>query len=135
MDAVILKAVRPRSPQEKKELTYRKDRRNVYGESPYGARKSIPLRKAQANRENRRAQEQCLPSLPLAIDEEMGDEIVSKIEAQPPVVWKKMPDAPLGEVLKRKMDRRKSQSGPKQTFTSPTISLGELFEKLFDRVD
>lgn len=127
--------MRPRSPQEKKELSYRKDRRNVYGESPHGARKSIPLRKAQANRENRRAQEQCLPSLPLAIDEEMGDEITSRIKAQPPVVWEKMPDAPLGEVLKRKMDRRKALSGPKQTLNSRTISGAELFEKLFDWVD
>jgi hypothetical protein len=49
--------MRERTPQEKKSLSLAKDRRNVYGEAPHGARKSIPLRKKLRNRANRHNQE------------------------------------------------------------------------------
>jgi hypothetical protein len=45
--------MRERTPQEKKSLSLAKDRRNVYGEAPHGAWKSIPLRKKLRNRANR----------------------------------------------------------------------------------
>jgi hypothetical protein len=44
---------RAKTPQEKKVLSYQKDRRNTYGESVHGARKAIPQRKAWVNRSYR----------------------------------------------------------------------------------
>ena len=43
------------SPQEKKELSLQKDRRNAYGENDKASRKNIPRAKARVNRANRRA--------------------------------------------------------------------------------
>lgn len=95
-----------RSPQEKKELSYQRDRRNCYGESPHGARKSIPLQKALRNRANRHAQNLPLNLLGHALDEEVADEAESKIHQRAPRDWKKYPDAPLAEVInKKKKDR------------------------------
>jgi hypothetical protein len=54
-----------RTPQEKKKLSLAKDRRNVYGEAPHGARKSIPLQKKLRNRANRHSQEAQLPTGPV----------------------------------------------------------------------
>jgi len=46
------------TPQEKKELSYERDRRNVYGRSPHASRKAIPLHKALRNRANRHLENQ-----------------------------------------------------------------------------
>lgn len=35
--------MREKTPQEKKQLSLQKDRRNVYGEAPHAVRKNIPL--------------------------------------------------------------------------------------------
>src|SRR5204862_90940 len=96
--------------QEKKQLSYDKDRRNVYGESPHGARKVIPLRKKLRNRANRRVQEQSLPSVGDAVDEQLIEQIESRMSARAPVVWNKLPDAPLREVIQRKQRRRQTGS-------------------------
>jgi hypothetical protein len=94
------------TPQEKKRLSLKKDRRNVFGEAPHGARKSIPLRKKLANRANRHQQEARLPSGPLALDADQADEIESAVRAKAPMVWEKYPDAPLGEVIAEKQRKR-----------------------------
>jgi hypothetical protein len=60
--------MKERTPQEKKSLSLAKDRRNVYGEAPHGARKSIPLKKKLRNRANRHEQESKLPSEPIQFD-------------------------------------------------------------------
>ncbi|WP_194828528.1 hypothetical protein [Nocardia sp. XZ_19_231] len=46
--------VRRRSPQEKKSLSYAKDRRNGYGENDKSSRKNIPRNKRIRNRVDRR---------------------------------------------------------------------------------
>ena len=57
--SAILDAMeRRRTPQDKKILSYLKDRRNSYGEHDKGSRKTIPARKAWVNRTYRHAVKQ-----------------------------------------------------------------------------
>lgn len=105
--------MRPRTPQEKKRLSLEKDRRNVYGESPHGARKSIPLSKKLRNRANRHRQESKLPVAPKRLEEDEADEIESSIRRKAPKRWNKSPDAPLGDVIGHQRQRRVDSQGRK----------------------
>jgi hypothetical protein len=102
----ILKTMTKRTPQEKKRLSYAHDRRNVYGEAPHAARKSIPLRKALRNRANRHYANQQLKYEGVSFDEELADAIESRVRQKTPQEWEKHPDAPLGEVVARKSRNR-----------------------------
>lgn len=95
-----------RTPQEKKKLSYERDRRNCYGEAPHAARKSIPLRKALRNRANRHYQNQQLNYKGPAPDDNLASELESLIHHRVPREWTKSPDVPLGEtVAKKSRDR------------------------------
>jgi hypothetical protein len=94
------------TPVEKKKLSLQKDRRNVYGEAPHAARKSIPLRKKLRNRANRHFQESQLPTTATLVDLDEAGEIETAMLSKAPNSWKKSPDAPLGEVIARKQWRR-----------------------------
>ena len=94
----------PRTPQEKKRLSYAKDRRNVFSENSKASRKAVPLRKKLRSRATRHlentqlsAEARTLPS-----DQVVGK---SKKAAATHPVWRKMPDRPLGEVLVQKRSR------------------------------
>ena len=50
----------PKTPQEKKVLSYEHDRRNSYGQNDKASRKAIPARKASENRKSRRKAGQSL---------------------------------------------------------------------------
>lgn len=103
--------MRPRTPQEKKNLSLQKDRRNVYGESPHGARKNIPRHKKLRNRANRHEQDSKLPVAPTQLQDDEADEIESSIRRKAPKSWNKLRDAPLGDVIAGKQRRRvESQS-------------------------
>ena len=95
-----------RTPQEKKRLSYARDRRNVYGEAPHAARKNIPLRKALRNRANRHYANQQLTFEGVGFDEELADAIESRVRQKAPHEWGKWPDAPLCEVVARKSRNR-----------------------------
>ena len=95
-----------RTPREKKRLSYARDRRNCYGESPHGARKSIPLNKALRNRANRHYQDQQLAGLGSKPDEETADEVESRMWHRAPKRWDKWPDAPLKEIVQGQQERR-----------------------------
>ena len=95
-----------KTPQEKKRLSYTKDRRNCYGESPHGARRSIPLNKALRNRANRRYQDQQLSGLGGEPDEQRYDEAESRMRHRAPKRWNKYPDAPLLQVVQGNLEDR-----------------------------
>jgi hypothetical protein len=95
-----------RTPQEKKRLSYERDRRNVYGEAPHAARKSIPLRKAERNSSNRHFQNAQLSYTGPTPDEDVLDELESRVHHRVPKEWEKYPDAPLGKVISQKLDDR-----------------------------
>jgi uncharacterized protein involved in exopolysaccharide biosynthesis len=97
---------KPRSPQEKKELSYARDRRNDYGENAKSSRKNIPRAKANANRSERHGQKQATRATSSAGNEEQL--IAAEITATTPKKrwWKKLVDTPLGEYLAKKKARR-----------------------------
>jgi hypothetical protein len=90
-----------RSPQEKKALSLQKDRRNGYGESDKGSRKTIPAAKARSHRSLRHADKQALG------DVDAASEVVPLTLAKP--AWKKSPDVPLGEVIASGLAKRVRQ--------------------------
>ena len=97
---------KPKSPQEKKELSYLRDRRNDYGENAKSSRKNIPRAKANANRAERHEQNQAVRSAIVAETEEQL--IRAEVTASTPKNrwWKKLVDTPLGEYLSNKRSRR-----------------------------
>jgi hypothetical protein len=102
----VTENMRKKTPQEKKQLSYEKDRRNCYGESPHGARKSIPKRKRLRNRANRKYQEQQLAITSLKLDDDLAEQIDSRLYQKAPKVWSKVADAPLKKVIGHKLQRR-----------------------------
>ena len=83
---------RRRSPQEKKRLSLKKDRRNTYGKNDKATRRLIPLRKAKANRALRRG-----VKVALAGDEEAIEAVAKTFD---PRRWRKLPDKALGDIVK-----------------------------------
>jgi hypothetical protein len=90
-----------RDPHEDKVRDYQHERRNAYGESDKGSRKSIRFRKKWINRLNRRAIHDALAA-PTPDPDELND----IVQSAPRRRWKKVADRPLGEVLDRKEARR-----------------------------
>ncbi len=103
-----------RATQEKKALSYAKDRRNAYGQNAKASRKLIPLRKAQESRQVRRKVTKELTMLP-AVDEEAADLIESSARQDVHRVggWKKGADEALGRIVAFALDARDSRSGRK----------------------
>jgi hypothetical protein len=102
-----------RTPQEKKRLSLARDRRNVYGESPHGARKSIPKNKRLRVRVLRRLAQ--IPQQAIDDDAIEVDSATSKIELKRKASWRKYRDAPLGDVLEAKKRRRERlQANPRK---------------------
>lgn len=98
--------VRQKTPQEKKALSLKRDRRNMYGENTKGTRVGIPRSKQQSKQAERRVAKQPLLAATGNVDEE------SVLAAQEASVaagklkrnrgFRKMPDMALGEVLRRR---------------------------------
>jgi hypothetical protein len=103
-----------KTPTEKKRISLVKDRRNVYGECPTSSRKNISRGKQRGHMEVRRAANEELRSLRGASTEVDADATEAhtkdRILALSRYAFKKVPDAPLGEVLKRKLKHRKRHS-------------------------
>ena len=95
------------TPQDKKALSYAKDRRNGYGENDKSSRKAIPRRKAAENRDDRRKVVQSLARLQ-RLDETAAEVVESSARRGTNRVggWKKAPDIPLAEYLTRQRRRR-----------------------------
>jgi hypothetical protein len=106
-----------RDPQEKKALSYTKDRRNVYGANDKGSRKSIRRNKRMPNRADRRRDHQVLGTATgFDAAAEAGEQADAGAQAEVRLLakksmwvikgWRKGPDAPLAEVVARKLRRR-----------------------------
>lgn len=92
-----------RSPPEKKQLSYERDRRNAYSENSKSSRKNIRLRKRGVNQANRHAYKQLLG----VIDPESGEpQPNSGVVVRRPQTWRKVADIPLGDMVKKKIFRR-----------------------------
>jgi len=97
---------RKKSPPEKKADSYKKDRRNAYGENSKSSRKNIPRAKARDHREARRVGRQGLVAAKGPIDDDAIDKAQTKATTKRHPTFKKQPDKPLGEVVEMKKGRR-----------------------------
>jgi len=93
------------TPQQKKQLSLARDRRNTYGENSKSSRKNIPLSKALDIRSERRAQDSALAKAMVATDIDQLDAADNSVRATKPRHWRKSPDEPLGHVLVSKSKR------------------------------
>ncbi|MEV6773834.1 hypothetical protein AB0N05_34885 [Nocardia sp. NPDC051030] len=91
-----------RSPQEKKQLSYAKDGRNIYGENDKASRKNLPRKRARVHRANRHKAHEDLLNAIGPVDSEMSDTAEQRLRGRRPKAFRKMPDMPLGRYLIRK---------------------------------
>ncbi|HET8658382.1 MAG TPA: hypothetical protein VFM55_05210 [Micromonosporaceae bacterium] len=101
---------RCRSPQEKKALSYAKDRRNDYGENDKASRVSIRRRKRDPNRADRHREHQVLASATGRVDRLIAEDaeraLVTKKSKWYTVRWRKWRDAPLADFIENRLRRR-----------------------------
>lgn len=94
------------TPQDKKQLSYRKDRRNAYGEHNKGSRHTIRRHKVLPRRASRRHVRQALRMLRAATVAPDSEDVDKRLYRQLPRVWKKRQDLPLGHFLVGRLARR-----------------------------
>lgn len=112
--------MKAKTPQEKKALSYAKDRRNDYGANDKASRKSIPKRKAAVNRAYRHKVETELKHVRVVENIEDTSAIDDAVRSVKKSNWKKWPDAPLGEVVERKLHNRPILVGQGKTARKET---------------
>ena len=96
-----------KSPQAKKALSYKKDRRNTYGENAKASRKGIPRKKRRQGRAERRLARTAFPPGATSIDLDRIDDVEARRLLKRRKAWiLKFPDQPLGEVLAHTLERR-----------------------------
>jgi len=100
-----------KTPQEKKRLSYAKDRRNRFGENSKASRKAIPLRKALDLRAERHAQDKVLAQSKKVGSAGEFEELENELRATPRRKWRKSPDRPLGEVVPKVIAQRSFRVG------------------------
>lgn len=100
-----------RSPQEKKRLSYAKDRRNAYGENDKSSRKNIPRSRQRAHRASRRVAATILHAATGRPDESVVEVAEQRLLGTRPRTWRwrKSPDFPLGEYLEYTLRRRQQR--------------------------
>lgn len=100
-----------RTPQEKKALSYVKDRRNDYGENDKSSRKNIRRNKRMPNRADRHREHQVLSDatgsvVAIEVAEQAEVKLLIKKSRWMTKRWRKWRDAPLAEVVAHKLQRR-----------------------------
>jgi hypothetical protein len=102
-----------KAPQEKKQLSLERDRRNMYGESPHASRKNIRRGKQNQHQEERRASNQILAAAVSNTSEDILTDIEiaadTKAKENRLLGFKKVADRSLGEFLDRQHSRRQRQ--------------------------
>jgi hypothetical protein len=101
-----------KSPQEKKTVSLKRDRRNTYGESPQASRKGIRRGKQRSHMVERRAVSEILGRVRERPEESDEADFVAKknIFVRKRKAFKKRPDSPLGIVIERKLAKRMNQT-------------------------
>jgi len=95
-----------RSPQQKKQLSYDKDRRNTYGENDKASRKAIRRNKRSVNRANRHHDRQVLSRSTRPRDADVEARVDAGLHSRMPKTWRKSADETLRRVVARKLRRR-----------------------------
>ncbi|WP_123812288.1 hypothetical protein [Ottowia oryzae] len=97
------------TPQQKKALSYQKDRRNTYGERGANSRFSIRQNKVLTQQALRSVENQLLSSAINATSDRSSLDLVENALRSAPQTKRrffKSPDTPLGIVVNRKLQRR-----------------------------
>ncbi|ALG06674.1 hypothetical protein [Kibdelosporangium phytohabitans] len=99
---------RRRTPQEKKQLSYSKDRRNWYGENDKSSRKNIALRKRLMNRATRHRANQRLAGAVGLVDATAEAQVAERVTGtrRRADTWRKAPDTQLGAYVIGKLRKR-----------------------------
>jgi hypothetical protein len=119
---VLARLMTRRSPQEKKRLSYLKDRRNLYGENDKASRKNIPRSRKQKHRAERHRvgggirkslQDSTAGPDRADIDE---DALERRLAGRRSSRWRKRADRPLGETVEFRLGRRttRGNAAPEQ---------------------
>ncbi|MET7396566.1 hypothetical protein ABZS66_24100 [Dactylosporangium sp. NPDC005572] len=115
-----------RDPQEKKALSYAKDRRNDYGENDKSSRKNIRRNKRTPNRSDRHRERQTLAAATgAAVPAEAAEAAEIKLLARKSMWfttrWRKWRDAPLADIVVSKLRRRAGLGMTDPAATEATI--------------
>ncbi|MGV7735090.1 hypothetical protein PJI18_09910 [Mycobacterium kansasii] len=103
-----------RSPQEKKRLSYDKDRRSRYGESDKGSRKAVPLHKRKVNRANRHRDRQTLLGSTGVRQPDTEDTTDDRLHGKKRKTWRKWPGPTLREAVESSLKGRQVRAGRKK---------------------
>ncbi|MFI0479457.1 hypothetical protein [Actinomadura sp. 9N215] len=95
-----------RSPQEKKQISYAKDRRNAYAENDKSSRNAVRLRKRFPNRANRHRVQRILQDATGPPDRDAANEVDERLARRRPKKWRKEPGLPLGDWVESRLQRR-----------------------------
>jgi hypothetical protein len=104
-----------KSPKVKKELSLELDRRNANVANANASRKAVPRRKKLEHHKERRAVGQILgsvgrkPSQDDAIAAELDANVTARLSRLKG--FHKVPDAPLGEMVEKKLNKRRARQG------------------------
>ena len=93
------------TPQEKKQLSYEKDCRNMFAESRSLSRFAIAKRRAMSHQSFRLAQKQIIKRL-IVEDEPVFETIENKEKELKTKSWRKMSDRPLGNFVAVQLRQR-----------------------------
>lgn len=110
------------TPQEKKRLSYERDRRNRYGENAQSSRTAIAQRKQKGRRAARRAAQQIVPAARHQPDLLADDSVENRLPHTrfgKRQVWRKCADIALGTVVQWKKEGRVARYGRKQAKLLP----------------
>jgi hypothetical protein len=99
-----------KTPQDKKRRNYELDRRNTYGENQKSSRKNIPRSKQLSHQDERRSVRQVLVSALGSVRDADDAQSQALIKGRMKKLkgFRKSPDSPLGEVIKRRLRKRTS---------------------------
>lgn len=127
--------MKTKTPQEKKALSYAKDRRNRYRANDKASRKAIPMRKAMVNKAYRLKANAVLNQAENLLDAEQVAELGDEVRSVGKSDWKKWPDAPLGEVVPKKIQNRIDHAGRGKTARKAGREFNETLRVDFAQVD
>ena len=125
-----------KTPQEKKALSLKRDRRNTYGENPQASRKGIRRGKQRSHMGERRALSKILSRLGERAEESDATEadvlVRTTIVERKRKAFKKMPDSPLGDVIKKKLAMRARVLQTKAANSDRVYNIEAIFDTPYD---
>jgi hypothetical protein len=135
-------AKKRRSPQEKKHLSYTRDRRNRYGENDKSSRQSIARRKRLRHRASRHHERQLLAAALGPVGEDTAALVQERVtrprHGERGDRWRKVPDQQLGlhvaATLKRRADTGMSAAETEQARIAKVLRNTDIYRSELNHV-